>query len=100
MKMFYSAFIESTITFSIMCWYGNLSARNKNALTNIVKIASKVTGVQLGSLEDIYCSRIRAKANKIRYDDSHPLYSEYKLLPLGHRLAVPRASRNRYRLSF
>ena len=70
MKMFYSAFIESAITFSIMCWYGNLSVKTKNSLLRIVKTASRITGVQFNNPESIYWSRVQAKANQICKDDS------------------------------
>lgn len=32
LMMFYSAFIECVISFCIICWYGNLSVKNKNSI--------------------------------------------------------------------
>lgn len=80
-KMFYSAFIESIITFSTICWYGNLSNKDKNSLGWIIKLASKTVGVNFNSLDQTYKKQVLEKA--ICTDDSHPLSSEYKLLPSG-----------------
>lgn len=38
LKMFYSSFIESILTFAFICWFGNLSISNKNKLKNVVKL--------------------------------------------------------------
>ena len=89
MKLFYSAFIESIISFSIICWYGNLNLKDKNQLNRIVKTASKIAGVSFSSLDQVFQSQVLKKAKSIRMDNSHPLSSEYRLLPSGLRLKVP-----------
>ena len=63
-------------------------------------MASKVAGVQLDSLDRIFNRQVLLKALSIRSDDAHPLNSEYRLLPSGLRLCVPRATKNRYKHSF
>ena len=100
MKMFYCAFIESVISFCIICWYGNLSVKDKNSLGRIVCVSSKVAGVKLSSLDDIFNTQVLRSAKSIRKDGSHPLNQEYKLLPSGLRLAVPTATKNRHKFSF
>ena len=45
MKMFYSCFIESLLTFSFIYWYGSLSLENKNSLQGIVKQCGKFQGL-------------------------------------------------------
>lgn len=100
MKMFYCAFIESVISFCIICWYGNLSVNDKNSLGRIIRVSSKVAGVKLSSLDNIFITQVLKTAKSIRKDGTHPLNQEYKLLPSGHRLAVPPATKNRYKFSF
>ena len=100
MKLFYSAYIESIISFSIICWYGNLCIRDKNSLGKNVKVASKVIGTQMNSLEHIFKRQVLNKALSIRSDAAHPLNVEYDLLPSGLRLRAPCARTNRYRYSF
>ena len=100
MKLFYSAFIESVISFSIICWYGNLCIKDKNSLGKIVRAASKITGVTFNSLDHIFATQMLKKAKSICVDNTHPLSSEYKLLQSGRRFTVPLATKNRYKYSF
>ena len=69
-------------------------------LTPIVRTASKVAGVAFNSLDDVFNNRVLKQTKSIRNDATHPLNSEYKLLPSGLRIAVPPAIKNRYKFSF
>ena len=100
MKLFYSAYIESVISFSIICWYGNLCVRDKNSLGRIVKVASKVSGTQMNNLGQIFDRQVLSKALSIRSDAAHPLFNEYDLLPSGLRLRAAGATTNRHKFSF
>ena len=100
MKLFYTAYIHSVISFSLICWFGNLSITNKNSLGRIVKIASKITSIQLEGLELFYKRQVLKKALSIRQESIHPLNPEYQLLPSGSRLRIPRLKNNRYKFSF
>ena len=100
MKMFYSSYIHSVISFSIVCWFGNLSIKDKNTLGKIVKTASKIIGTQMESLESFFNRQLVRKARIITNDEDHPLFPEYTSLPSGLRFVAPRATKNRYRLSF
>ena len=97
LTMFYSAFIESVISFSIICWFGNLDVKEKNALDKIVRIASKVVGIQFRSLNVVYNSQMVNKARSIAGDASHPLNREYRLLPSGVRYDATRAIKKRFK---
>lgn len=99
MKLFYSAYIKSVIFFSIIYWYNNLGNKDKNSLERIVKVASKVAGVKFNCLDNIFNKQVLKKAKSIHMDDT-PLSQEYKLLPSGPHLAVPQATKNRYKFSF
>ena len=49
----------------------------------------------------IYFDRaVLKKARQISVDASHPLNSEFELLPSGRRFRVPRVGRNIYKRSF
>lgn len=43
---FCQSFIESLLTFSFICWFGGPSVRNRKSLNGVVKLCSKITGVQ------------------------------------------------------
>ena len=42
LSLFYKSFIESVLTFSFIAWYGDISLRDKNNLSRIVKVAGKL----------------------------------------------------------
>lgn len=100
MKLFYSAYIHSVITFSCICWYGNLAIKDKNSLWRIVKTASKISGIHFESLDLFYKKQLLKKALSIQSIAAHPLNPEYTLLPSGLRLRVPKTTKNRYKHSF
>ena len=97
---FYRSVIESILTFSIIVWYGNISESQKGSLDKIVKIASKIIGSDLPTLESIYLERIRSKSNKILKDKSHPANYIFELLPSGRRFRSIKCKTSRMRNSF
>ena len=100
MKLFYCAYIETVISFSIICWYGNLCVKDKNSLGKIVKVASKIIGTNMSSLGLLFNKQVLNKAMSIRADAAHPLNAEYRLLPSGRRFETPSATTNRHKFSF
>ena len=99
MKMFYSCFIESVLTFSFICWFGSLTV-DRCRLSNIVRMCGRIAGVSLQELAVLYRARATRKAHTILSDPTHPLASQYRLLPSGRRYMVPRQRTNRLRNSF
>ncbi|KAK0137857.1 hypothetical protein N1851_025939 [Merluccius polli] len=83
-------FIESVLTFSFICWFGSLTLKNRNQLGHIVKVCSKIAGLNLDELFLLFKSRPTKKAQS-----THPLFAEYKLLPSARRYALPRCRTNR-----
>ena len=65
-----------------------------------MNLASKIIGKPQKHLSCIYKEVLRKKAVKIVNDPSHPLCSEFKLLPSGRRYQVPKANRNIFKNSF
>lgn len=75
MTLFYKSCVESVLTFSIMCWYGNLNVKSKNALMKIVKMSGRILGVQQSTLSDLFTRQIERKARSILSDATNPLSS-------------------------
>ncbi|XDV11492.1 hypothetical protein PO909_000423 [Leuciscus waleckii] len=100
MKMFYTCFIEAVLSFSIICWYGNLNVKNRRKLTSIVTMCSKIVGIELRTITQIYEHRTTRKGQLVLSDVTHPLCIELQLLPSGRRFKLPLCKSNRYRNSF
>lgn len=99
-RMFYSAFVESVLTFAIICWFGNATVAQKGRLKKIITTASKLIGTNLKSLEMIYRERSLGKIDTILADKKHPLFYTFELLPSGNRFRYPALSKNRTKQSF
>ena len=97
---FYKASIESILTFSICVWFGGLSFKDRAALDRIIKVASKIIGSELPSLEELFIARSTKKASKILRDSSHPANHFFELLPSGRRFRTFKARTNRFKNSF
>ena len=52
MTLFYHAFIESVLLFTLAAWFGNLSLKNKNSLNQIVNWSSRLIGEPIAQLRD------------------------------------------------
>ena len=97
---FYNAFIESIISFSCICWYMNLNLHQKNSLERIVRISSKIIGLDQRNLQQFTNRLILKKARTIIKDDNHALSEEYVTLKSGRRYRCVACRTNRRRLSF
>ncbi len=101
LKMFYSSFIESILTFAVICFFGNVSISNKNKLRNVIKLCQKTIGTSLNDLDTVYQVRATQRAKAILANPLHPLHAEFRLLPSKRRYTFPRqAKSNRYLRSF
>lgn len=100
MKMFYHAFIESVLSFSTVVWYGHISLKAKNQLDQIVKWSGRLIGESKPGVASLYTKQLQRMAFSILDDDSHPLHSEFQLLPSARRYKVPRCRTKRYKSSF
>ena len=65
MTLFYRSFIESVLTFCIVAWYGNLTLSNKNRLSSLVKVASKISGRTQAQLIDLYKRQMLQRASSL-----------------------------------
>ncbi len=100
LKTFYSGTIESVLTQCISGWYGNSSSQDCKSLQRVVRLAERISGSALPSLQDIYLKRCRSRAVKIIKDSNHPGNCLFTLLPSGKRFRSLMAKTERLRRSF
>ncbi len=60
------------MTQCISVWYGNSSNQDCKALQRVVRLAERISGSALPSLQDIYLKRCKSRAVKIIKDSNHP----------------------------
>ncbi len=100
LKTFYSGAIESVLTQCISVWYGNSSNQDCKALQRVVRLAERISGSALPSLQDIYLKRCKSRAAKIIKDSNHPGNHFFTSLPSGKRFRSMMAKTERLRRSF
>ncbi len=100
LKTFYSEAIESVLTQYISVWYGNSSNQDCKALQRVLRLAERISGSALPSLQDIYLKRCKSRAAKILKDSTHPGNHHFCLLPSGKRFRSMMAKTERLRRSF
>ena len=94
------SFIENLLTFSFICWFSGLSVKEKNSLNTVVKVRSKISGIQRRNLGTIWEKQAAEKAKIIISQPDHIMLTEFLLLPSGRRYNVPKSKSNRYAKSF
>lgn len=79
------------ISFSVISWHGNLSIRDKNSPGQIIKVASRLAGIQFDSMVQIFNRQVHRKVLTIRPSPVCPLgpqkidiNSPLRLLPFKH----------------
>ncbi len=85
LKTFYSGAIESVLTQCISVWYSNATNQDCKALQRVVRLAERISGSALPSLQDIYLKRCKSRAAKIIKDSNHPGNRLFITLPSGKR---------------
>ena len=82
---FYRAVIENVLTFSITVWFGSASVHDKKLLDGIARVASKLRGCELQSLESIFTIRTQRKVRYITSSQDHPAHHLLQCLPSWRR---------------
>ncbi len=98
--MFTLALLTLLLFFSFIHWCGSLSLENKKRLQGIVRACSKIAGINLNNLTDLYMVRSLRQACTILAKPSHCLAGEFLLLPSGHRDIQSRCRTSRLKYSF
>ena len=85
LNLFYKS-SESVICSSLfICWYFNLSVKNKNSLQKIVRVSSKIIGHTQRDITQFCKQQVLRKARSILANDSHALYPMFDTLQSGRR---------------
>ncbi len=100
LKQFYSAVIESVLCTSITVWFGSATKSGIRRLQRTVRTAKRIIGAPLPTLQELYLSRVRKRAQKITLDPSHPSHPLFELLPSGRRYRAPITRTARHKNSF
>ncbi len=81
-------------------WYSNATNQDCKALQRVVRLAERISGSTLSSLQDIYLKRCKSRAAKIIKDSNHPGNRLFILLPSGKCFRSMMAKTERLRRSF
>ena len=100
LKLFYTSVIQSVISFSITCWFGNSTQEATNRLNRVIETCKRLGASNASTLKDIYEKCVLQRTVVIRADTSHPLSSQYQLLPSGRRLRSIKCRTTRYSNTF
>ncbi len=100
LKTFYSGAIESVLTQCISVWYSNATNQDCKALQRVVRLAERISGSALPSLQVTYLKRCKSRAAKIIKDSNHPGNWLFILLPSGKHFRSMMAKTERLRRSF
>ncbi|KAI2651795.1 putative RNA-directed DNA polymerase from transposon BS [Labeo rohita] len=100
LRQFYSAVIESVLCTSITVWFGSATKSDIRRLQRTVRTAERIIGAPLPTLQELYTSRVRKRAQKITLDPSHPSHPLFELLPSGRRYRAPNIRTTRRMNSF
>ncbi len=100
LKTFYSGAIESVLTQCISVWYSNATKQDCKALQRVVRLAERISGSALPSLQDIYLKRCKSRAAKIIKDSNHPGKPSFHLTAIGQALQKRVGKTERLRRSF
>ena len=96
----YHAYVESILTFSLICWFGFLTVKDKQILNSITKQCSKITGKGMNNLTELYRKRVLSRALKIEQDPSHCLHMVLEWLTSNTRMRAIRCATNRFKNTF
>ncbi len=94
--MFHRAVIEIVLTFSLIVWFGSSTAQQRSQINNITRVASKIIGYDLPTIDEIYVSRLQKKGLKILKDPLHPARHLFTLFPSGRRLRAIKTKSTRF----
>ncbi len=63
--LFYQAFIEPILSFSLVSWFGNLPLKNRNSLNQIIKWDGKRIGESQLNRSVLYSSQLHCKVSSV-----------------------------------
>jgi len=100
LQLFYTSVIQSVMSFSITCWFGNSKCETRNKLARVINNCKKLGVDNIMTLHEIYNKCVLQRCKVIREDETHPLSCSYQSLPSGRRLRSVKCRTSRYSRSF
>ena len=102
LQRFYSSFVESSLTFGVTAWGGNVTQSDRHRIDRVISRSGKLVGRKLDSLETTHDNKTLRKVVRIFEDETHPLRVELDTLKSSRssRLRAPSVKTNRYQNSF
>ncbi|XP_073674252.1 uncharacterized protein [Garra rufa] len=102
LRTFYDTVVASVVLYSIVCWAGSSSDRDRKRLNKLVKRAGSVLGCTLDTIEEVAERRMLVKLSSIMDNPSHPMHHTVEALSssFSTRLLHPQCKKERYRQSF
>ena len=82
---FYTAIIESVLTYAVTVWFGGTNKKDEKKLNSVIRLSSKIIGIELPQMAETYDKRLIRKANSILKDKLHPAQIFIEVLPSGKR---------------
>ena len=99
LKLFYSSTVQSVITYSFLCWWNSLGAKQKSKLQKVQKKAKRIIGCDLLNLNDLHIDSVITKVKNM-IDGKSVLCKEINWLRSGRRLSSVKCRTERYKNSF
>jgi len=65
------------LTFSCVCWGGNISKYDRDRLDNIVQKAESVIGMRQNKFDTHYQRQLTNNLTDVLHDDTHPLKMDF-----------------------
>lgn len=99
--MFYKSFLQSVLSFGLICVFGNMHVKDQGKLQRMIKMASRIIGIDQVSVAQLYNELILKKTDQILKDPAHPLH--YKFMRSNRstgRIIQQRIRTERYNKSF
>ena len=72
--MFYKTLLHSVLSFGLICAFGNMYTQDQKKLQRIIKVASRIIGVDQVSVAQLYNDLSLKKIDQIQNDLTHPLH--------------------------
>ena len=98
--LFYASTIESVLLYGSLVWGGSCSNEDRRKLLRVTRNCEKVISATLDPWSQPWEKRTVKKAREIFNELSHPLNSQYQLLPSQRRLRLPASRTSRFKKSF
>ena len=73
LQLFHRALVETVLTFSIVCWFSQLTIRERTKLQRVIFRSSKIAAIEFPPLDRIHLLHMERKTEAILTDPSHPL---------------------------